>query len=80
LSIYLGILLNYLIKNPLRDLILLLRDVAAYAILKYKHTSLLARPVGGANQDGAQLVPLFNEDISSTEGQLFPQQSIVAHE
>lgn len=40
----------------------------------------MARPVGGANQDGAQLVPLFNEDISSTEGQLFPQQSIVAHE
>jgi hypothetical protein len=53
--------------------------------LQYKRTSLLgttlmARPVGGANQDGAQLEPLFNEDISSTEGQLFPQQSIVAQE
>jgi hypothetical protein len=33
----------------------------------------MARPVGGASQIRAQLVPLFNEDISSTERQLFPQ-------
>jgi hypothetical protein len=32
--------------------------------------------VGGASLSGA----LFSEDISSIEGQLFPQQSMLVHE
>lgn len=39
-------------------------------------TTFIARGVGGASLSGA----LFNEDISSTEGQLFPQQSMLVRE
>lgn len=52
--------------------------MVAYAA-QGKHTSM-AQPMGGAILSGAQLVPVFNEDISSTEGQLYPQQSLLAHE
>jgi hypothetical protein len=40
----------------------------------------MAWPMEGTSQSEAQLVSVFNEDISSVEWQLFLQQSMLLHE